>query len=239
MKTYPDVDINELGEVFYMDVSERIFAFLKLRQIPIMLATSKGMRDVAKRRMHELLTEVKSLNYTRKRIEIEGVYSFAEAINNGALRSLRKLWMEGSCIGLKGIEAISPSISSETLPNIEVVDLSNNGIEDSGFITFIRTLDPPQAEPVNIEKLYFKENQIGDEGIGVFASMITAGALESCTLISFSKNNIGDAGMESLATAIIGGALPNLVTLFLQRNPGNTSRLKEVCDHLDIHLYTR
>ncbi len=74
------------------------------------------------------------------------------------------------------------------------------------------------ARGAKLEKLWLKNNKIGDAGMIAFAGAIGTRPLASLTVLGLAGNKFGDVGMKSFSEAIGKGSLPNLQKLWLKNN---------------------
>lgn len=116
----------------------------------------------------------------------------------GDLLSETNLDLPMHLISDANILSFMSAVSSGALPNLEAINLSHNQMTASGF----RFLCESFSMLPDVNQLYLGSNDIGDEGMTVFASAIASGAMAQLTHLYLGENAIGDAGMTAFAEAL-------------------------------------
>ena len=235
-------NFERMGDLFFGDTGERIFAFVLVPHIPGTVATSKMMRELARKRIREVLAVARTLNVyspiTMKDVELltlrslrlcgrthtklghKGMTAFSEAIRaigvTGALANLEDLLLGFNQIGDEGMKSFSIAVASGALANCKWLNLSANGIGDEGMNAFFSAISKGALDEMVQLNLWL--NEIGDIGLISFLEAIRRGALKNLRHHSFPENKIGDAGMKAISVAITNGSLGPLKSLDLDCN---------------------
>lgn len=231
-----------MGDLFSGDMGDGIFAFLLVPHIPSTFATSKTMRELAKKRIREILVVARTLNtyspIAMKDVELltlkslrlcgrghtklghTGMTAFSEAIRaigaTGGLVNLEDLLIGFNKIGDKGMESFSIAIASGALANCKCLNLSANDIGDEGMSVFSSAISTGMLDALVEINLWW--NKIGDIGLISFLEAIQSGALKNLKHHRFPENKIGDEGMKAISVAITNGFLGSLESLDLDLN---------------------
>ena len=181
------------------------------------------------------LLHAKELDIWGNTIGDTGMISLSEAISNGALGALQKLFLYENQIGDAGMVEFSRAIASGSLRALEYLDLANNQIGNVGMIEFSRSI--PIGSMGVLKVLLLNHNQIGDAGLRALAGAIGNGSLRSLTMLRLNHNNISDLGMIAFAEALKSpmGSLPACATILVEDgNPGNAAPLEAACEERGI-----
>uniref|UniRef100_A0A0G4HXL2 Uncharacterized protein n=1 Tax=Chromera velia CCMP2878 TaxID=1169474 RepID=A0A0G4HXL2_9ALVE len=115
--------------------------------------------------------------------------------------------------GDEGVKALAEALKGSTLPFLQSLNLSDNGIGDEGRKALKAGTLPA------LQSLHFEGNMnIGDEGVKALAEALKAGTLRSLQSFNLSFNKIGDEGVKALAEALKAGTCPSLQSLNLEDN---------------------
>lgn len=161
---------------------------------------------------------------SHNRIGDVGLTSFSQACRTSrTLRYLKHLDLCHNQIFDEGMKSFASSIASGAFPDLQVLLLDSNGIGDAGLIALSDALKPSSAPPWRGALRYLHEisvshNQIGNEGMKAFASLISSKALRPLIKLNMAGNYIGDEGVKSFVSSISGGSLWSLVELDLSSN---------------------
>ena len=125
---------------------------------------------------------------------------FSNAISNGALPSLTKLYLGGNKIGDEGMQAFAAAVGSGALPSLTTLELWENQISDDGMKAFAAAVGSG-ALP-SLTKLYLWYNKIGDEGMQAFAAAVGSGALPNLVTLKLFGNPASLASRQAAQDAI-------------------------------------
>ena len=143
------------------------------------------------------LPHVQHLRLCYNQMNDEGIATLVQGNSKGALRSLKRLSLNGNRIGDGGIIASAGVISTSwSLGSLTLLSLSENQISDAGMIMLSEAIGNGTLR--TLQTLTLNNNEIGDEGIRAFFSSISSGALGQLNRLHLGQNRIGLAECKPL-----------------------------------------
>ena len=121
--------------------------------------------------------------------------------------NMRELWLDHNNIGSQGAIVIANNLFRS--PHLTLIDLDNNHIGAEGLIVLGQLL------PAGLEKLYLKENNIGDAEVAALAEHPLPVTLN---WLNLENNHIGNAGIVALAHCLRDNPIAILSTIALTGN---------------------
>lgn len=138
-------------------------------------------------------------------------------IIKGLGNSIVSVKLNNNLIDDEGISALCEHLSS--CPNLSILDLSNNKINDNGCKAISQLL---ASDSVNIPSVQLSNNNISDEGAEALAELLATD--KKINSLNLCCNSVGDSGATALAKALTENTTLNSVNLS-NNNIGATGAL--------------
>jgi hypothetical protein len=146
-----------------------------------------------------------TLDLANNHLTSRHVSSFSLAISNGALASLKRLYINVHKAGADSIKDLSTALSSGTLTRLKILIISGSKIDDVVMSVFVGVW--PR---LNMTRLCLPNNRIGEIGMKMFSGAIATGALANLAELCLYGNKIDNKGMGFFCTALASAPLTKL-----------------------------
>jgi len=162
----------------------------------------------------------------------EGMQAFAAAACEGALPSLRLMYIYGNEIGDAGFEALTEAMYQNAFApdGLETLLVMGNQITDKGLFSLEK---PMQIGRLNGLRSFGVGNGVTDQGLQMLVEGSIHGHLPEIWELHLTENPLTDQGVTSLLQARKDGALQRLAHLGLEGTRTSSRARRAVLDMLE------